>query len=74
MYILINKHSFQVDIYFNYYDAIDAGVTYISEFGFSDGWSTDEINDEIYYFSRFGDCSLICLKIITTGMEENNVI
>lgn len=68
VFVLQYKGPNAVEVFESHDDAVDAGVEYIAELGACDGWSGDEINNEISAFIRYKVCEVV--ELYCCGVKE----
>lgn len=68
VFVLRYKCLNVVEVFESHDDAVDAGVEHIAELGACDGWSGDEINDEISTFIRYKVCEVV--ELYCCGVKE----
>lgn len=56
VYVLRYKYPNTVEAFESYDDAVDAGAEFITEMCKCNGWSEDEINDEVSAFVKYKNC------------------
>lgn len=59
VFVLQYKGPNAVEVFESYDDAVDAGAKYVVELGRCDGWSEEEISDEVSTFVRYKVCEVV---------------
>lgn len=68
VFVLHYKGPNAVEVFESHDDAVDAGLEYVAELGRCDGWSEDEINDEVSAFNRYRVCEVV--ELYCCGVKE----
>lgn len=59
VFVLHYKGPNVVEVFESHDDAVDAGLEYVAELGRYNGWSEEEISDEVSAFDRYRVCEVV---------------
>lgn len=68
VFVLHYKGPNAVEVFESHDDAVDAGLEYVAELGRYNGWSEDEISDEVSAFDRYRVCEVV--ELYCCGVKE----